>query len=270
VTLVALPQNPALGTRRRPRPRTELTNVRYVKNLQTGKDQIGYAESADGTWTYEWMTDLDGTPWYVTHRPTGLLEAFGDIDSGRRWTASRDPLSLLRAVAEDTIRHEFSPVWEKMRATRALQILDGQLLWAADSPPEARCYCGGYLAQQAGRWLHVDTCADELDIVVTGGPMDVHITKGVVVQWPGLTTWQKRDTPEGCPDDRDTHPAIDVCTACADPRTPCPDGHHAKRVLCTRPEPVQCDHLQCRKPNDIHAGPCEMGHDACCGCYEER
>lgn len=58
---------------------------------------------------------------------------------------------------------------------------------------------------------------------------------------------------------------VDVCDdELFSPTLGCPDPtrHH----FCHRPEPVQCDHPTCKRPNDLTAVECLFGHYQCCGC----
>lgn len=71
-------------------------------NPDTGRDEIWYAESADGLWLYERVEET-GTPWVVTFTPTGQEEWLGSLPAARRWTASGDALVFLRRRAQDVV-----------------------------------------------------------------------------------------------------------------------------------------------------------------------
>ena len=59
---------------------------------------------------------------------------------------------------------------------------------------------------------------------------------------------------------------VDTCPEQVDePDQPCPDGRY-KHKTCPKPAPVQCEHPQCVRDNDLTAWPCDRGHKACCGC----
>lgn len=63
--------------------------------------EVWEARSTDGTWTYV-RTDEPGTPWTVTHEPTGLWYMFGSLPKARRFTARPDALAFLETVAAQT------------------------------------------------------------------------------------------------------------------------------------------------------------------------
>jgi hypothetical protein len=54
--------------------------------FRSGRLETWAARSTDGTWTYE-RTEDSGTPWVVTHVPTGGSDLFGSLPKARRFTA---------------------------------------------------------------------------------------------------------------------------------------------------------------------------------------
>lgn len=61
-----------------------------------------FAASLCGTWHYE-RIESRGTPWEVTHVPTGMREAFTSLPSARRWTASPHAINFLAARIQRVI-----------------------------------------------------------------------------------------------------------------------------------------------------------------------
>jgi hypothetical protein len=60
------------------------------------------AVSRDGVWTYQ-RVDEPGTPWLVTHVPTGMVEVFGSLRRARAFTAQR-PVEWLRRRCQGVIQ----------------------------------------------------------------------------------------------------------------------------------------------------------------------
>lgn len=205
--------------------------------IRGGSPQIWQALSADGMWRYERVDDT-GTPWMVTHLPTGATMSFGTLPDARRWTGDDDralgdlheralrvaiahgyseqPIlrfegGRLRRVAED-------PVVAARRyatATRVLAVLEGDLV--DERSPAARCHCLRLLAWHERTWRHADTC-------------DSCAGTGTAV------------------------------------RRNCPDLH--THQACQRPEPITCGHEGCDRPAAAwgHGVLCVDARRSCCGC----
>lgn len=185
------------------RPRRSLTPLGQMTVVQ---GEITSAFSADGQWAYD--RNADDATWQVLHVATGVVRTITlGLDEALDVTSRPDALKGIRTYAERNLEVD-------ARARLILDILDGTVL-----PPsvevEARCYCGGYVTRIKGRWIHVDTCEEELD-------------REALV----------------CPDARLTH------------------------RVCDRPEAGQCEHAQCKAPDNLWV-PCEDGHQFCCGCKHE-
>lgn len=57
---------------------------------------------------------------------------------------------------------------------------------------------------------------------------------------------------------------VNTCPECQhQPDEPCPDGMNTHKV-CYAPAPVECDHRNCHKANNLSAD-CDLGHGTCCG-----
>lgn len=155
---------------------------------------LTYATSTDGVWTYE-LLDAAGL-WRTSHVPTGLDLDFDALPAARQFTARGDyALEVLRIFAGEQLGHTpFVLEDEQHRATRALMVFAGLLL-PAGTVADARCYCGGFLTEQRRRWLHVDTCIEEL-----------------------------HDPGQPCPDMRNRH------QVCANPQPVDCDHHHCRAV----------------------------------------
>jgi hypothetical protein len=54
--------------------------------FRSGRLEVWAARSTDGLWTYQRAEDA-GTPWVVTHVPTGHWDLFGSLPRARRFTA---------------------------------------------------------------------------------------------------------------------------------------------------------------------------------------
>jgi len=63
-------------------------------HLRSGRVQIWGARSRDGVWTYE-RTEERGTPWVITHTPTGKSTYASSLPSARRSTASPEFLAWM-------------------------------------------------------------------------------------------------------------------------------------------------------------------------------
>lgn len=77
-------------------PRTPVTVTERWPNLR-GQMQTWAAESTDGVWTYQRL-DIPGTPWEVTHKPTGRSYWIGSLPKARAATASGAALAYLDAT----------------------------------------------------------------------------------------------------------------------------------------------------------------------------
>lgn len=96
----------------RTKPMTAIRITKYAHRLNTRfpgirvsrSEEIWSANSLTGEWTYE-RSDEPGTPWVVTHTPTGHVEYFGSLPKARRWTMSDSAYShmllCLRAETGD-------------------------------------------------------------------------------------------------------------------------------------------------------------------------
>lgn len=212
----------------------------------TTADEVWYAESADGLWTYTRVEETT-TPWEVVYLPTGQCATFTTLGAGRRWTAheqGRFALANLRAGAVRVVAAGgatgaflmFAPgasdadrraarAAEAQRcarrlaeARRCLAVLDGLLV--ADEP-DGRCTggCGGYLTAvvdgDRAAWQHADACRECID----------------------------------------KPPAQ---------RRQCEQAY--RHVPCGDPDPVLCARPWCTTP--LPATPVD-GCDDCCGCCEQ-
>lgn len=218
---------------RTPAPVLDDRLTQHRTNLRTGRRELWQFGTLDGTWIVERVEDT-GTPWEVTHRPTGMTAQFGQESDALQYIARPGTLVHLRALADDVVRRGGRTDTITMRvvagrlarvdepadvvadrlglAVRALAVLDGLL---SPGTPDAVCLCGAYLTGEA----HADACRECI-----GEPL------------------------EG--------------------RRRCPlAGRH---TACVRPDPVQCDHLQCRRAAvPAGGGVCWRGRDRCCGCCRE-
>jgi len=90
-------------TRRIRRPGIPMTQIKvtcsaprmdpHFPGIRASKGrEIWGAESTDGIWTYE-RSEEPGTPWVVTHQPTGHIEFFASLPKARRWTCSEHAIS---------------------------------------------------------------------------------------------------------------------------------------------------------------------------------
>lgn len=67
--------------------RTPITIKGQWTNLRTGRKETCYAVSTDGVWGYE-REDGPGTPWVITHLPTGEWMYAPSLPKARAYTAS--------------------------------------------------------------------------------------------------------------------------------------------------------------------------------------
>jgi hypothetical protein len=74
-------------------PRTPIKDVVRWPNLR-GQMEIWEAVSADDVWTYQRL-EIPGTPWEVTHVPTGRSYWVGSLPKARAATASGHALAYL-------------------------------------------------------------------------------------------------------------------------------------------------------------------------------
>jgi hypothetical protein len=81
------------NTSARPLTQIEITyaaprlDVRVVGLRASRAREVWEARSTDGTWLYT-RTEETGTPWVVTHVPTGYAEYFSSLAKARMWTCS--------------------------------------------------------------------------------------------------------------------------------------------------------------------------------------
>jgi hypothetical protein len=93
-----------------PKPRRTLTPVditaRYP-SFRGRRVETWAAASKDGTWTYERL-EISGTPWSVTHVPTGLeADWYGTLTAAREATANGSALACVeRLQAHDRGEHK--------------------------------------------------------------------------------------------------------------------------------------------------------------------
>lgn len=84
------------------RSMSEVTVTERTLNARTRSMEIWEAVSADGVWLYL-RTEEAGTPWTVTHVPTGRWTLYGSLPKARRATADGSALAWLDR--EETDRH---------------------------------------------------------------------------------------------------------------------------------------------------------------------
>lgn len=80
---------------------TAVETTRKALHFQTRRVEIWSARSTDGLWTYE-REESPGTPWVVTHVPTGALDMFASLPKARRFTARPDAAAWFARIAEET------------------------------------------------------------------------------------------------------------------------------------------------------------------------
>lgn len=143
------------------------------------KPQIWAAASIDGVWLFE-RVEGGGTPWHLTHVPTGEFLVAGSLPRARRLTA--DPAAVDRYLRGRAARdlsearrrrvrvtpgaapgtqlslHDAIAYQAAARALRTVAILDGTLLPARSGDPGATCRCSGLLAHGGQSWIHVNGC----------------------------------------------------------------------------------------------------------------
>jgi len=81
-------------------PLTPITDIRRARG-RSGRPEIWSARSTDGTWTYE-RDESPGTPWAVTHNPTGRWDYMPSLRKARAATASGAMLDLLNTNQPQT------------------------------------------------------------------------------------------------------------------------------------------------------------------------
>lgn len=215
----------------RTRPTTRLAADRTVTqwNLREGADQVWSAASDDGVWLYVRVED-GGTPWEITHLPTGATLGAGTLLDGRRRTADAGTLEAIREQAARVVARgggdgavrfgapgrpapvePAAAIAQRLgKAMRVLAVLDG--LIGAGRPAALCGGCGGYLAEVG----HADACRECL----------------------GAGLAERRE-----------------CRNLS--------GH----VSCARPFELQCDHRGCLEVAAVTAGlRCLGGLERCCGC----
>ena len=93
-----------------PKPRRTLTPVNITSrypSLRAGRVENWSAVSRDGVWKYERL-EVAGTPWAVTHVPTGLeADWYGTLTAARAATADGSALACVeRLQAHDRGEHK--------------------------------------------------------------------------------------------------------------------------------------------------------------------
>ena len=91
---------PATVTRvRRPRRAlTPATVTRRYPSFRSGRVENWEARSDDGTWAYERL-EISGTPWQVTHLPTGTVgDWYTSLPNARAATADGTALAYVERV----------------------------------------------------------------------------------------------------------------------------------------------------------------------------
>lgn len=73
---------------------TPVTVTEQYPSLRTGKVEVWAAVSKDGIWKYDRLEDT-GTPWIVTHVPTGRQAWYPSLPKARKATADGTALAYL-------------------------------------------------------------------------------------------------------------------------------------------------------------------------------
>ena len=97
----------ATRTRRPRRVLTPADVTARFPSFRSGRREAWSAASRDGVWTYERIEDT-GTPWDVTHIPTGISAGwYGTLTAARAATADGSALAAVeRAQAHERGEHE--------------------------------------------------------------------------------------------------------------------------------------------------------------------
>jgi hypothetical protein len=212
-------------------PTIRLSPAQRAGNLRTGTIQAWGGSTADGLWRWR-RIETPSTPWELTHLPTGLTLEFGREDLAISAAADPGTLALFRKNAEDTIAQG-----GRRADTMVMALVNGRLA-RVDEPAARR-------AVRVGEAQRV--------LAVLDGRISVGIPDGVC-GCGGLLAGQIH---------------ADACRECH--TTPLADRRRcdllAQHVACADPEPVQCDHPQCRADGAICGDIlCRTGRDWCCGC----
>jgi hypothetical protein len=221
------------STKSRPPAGLDPASIEYARHLRAGQRQMWGALSADHVWQYIRVEDV-GTPWAIVHRPTGATSTAGSIHDATTWTARYG----LEQIERDA-----------RRVIAAGGTSDGMALRMVAGRPMARILeSPEVIARRLGEARRIlQVLAGEL---AAGHPDGVCSCGGLLVA--------------------DVH--ADVCRECdGDPGLPRRCRLLHRHAACGPADPVQCDHLQCRRrawPRPaLPALPgCARGWDWCCGC----
>lgn len=218
---------------RAPIPLNEAMTER-AHNLRSAQREIWEAASADGVWWFR-RAETPGTPWEITHLPTGMTDTAGSLEAAQRLAADPATLRILRERAQHVVDTDGQPSVAALKfiagrpvhvaepaervalryglALRAVHIFDGLLV---PGDPDGLCMCGGMLLGDR----HADVCRECL-----GG----------------------------------TLAEVRACRLL-----------HEHRA-CARPEDQLCDHARCVRPaRPAGADECRRAKDTCCGCCHEH
>lgn len=205
-----------------------------ARNLRTGNVETWETGSDDGVWWFR-RVEMPGTPWEITHLPTGMTNHCGSLDDARTWAGSPAALRLLHDRAQKVVDARGFPGAAVLRfvagrpvkatepadrvaerhglALRAVHVLEGRL---AAGDPDGLCLCGGLMRGP----VHADVCPE-----CVGGTVAEHRKCRLL---------------------------------------------HLHRS-CTVPEHALCDHVRCTAPAvPAGAADCSRGRDRCCGCCHEQ
>jgi hypothetical protein len=141
------------------RGRTRTRLGRRIYAPVNGQRELIGAFSHDIVWGFEREMGLIGTPWFVTHRPSGHRAIFGTLTAARTWTAQPDVVDQMRVQAVGNLVNAAGT--RRWRLVRALAIYDGQLIpGGIGAEATARCACGGLLIEDGAGHKHLDCCED--------------------------------------------------------------------------------------------------------------
>lgn len=243
-------------------PMTPVHQVEQCPTFAKGLDspstvEAWSAESVDGIWRYQRLEGSAVETWDVLHRPTGHIEPARDLDRARQWTASPAALARIRGHAESVVAaHGRMP-------SSALVI---------SFPPS------GLTAEQAQRWRadrdHAEeqAAADRLArarivLAVLDGrllPAGAGMPEGAC-ECGGLLAFDA---------EAKAWRHVNGCRHCWSPETDwtadaicmTPVEHE----WCGDPEPVRCEHSQCKRNAVLGSQPCGSMREWCCGCCHSR
>jgi hypothetical protein len=244
------PLNDAV-TERQPRYlNTYAVTARRGLVRRTTTDEIWWATSADGNWTYA-RTETSGTPWVVTYVPTGQDVLFTTLPDSRRWTARDEghyAVAFLLAEARTVISRQ---------GEEHTVVFAGH---PGAPKPDTSARDAELAAERLGRarrWeaIHTGTLsADEPDTRCTGDACSGYLTATFAGE---RAAWVHADTCRECVDEAPAQ------------RRECRNLHLHRP--CGDADPVQCDHDRCTVatlPN-LPTGQCPRGRTACCGCCDD-